>query len=107
MLSNSERPRYPRLTKKFRAKIRLTSTSAEVEGVTENISQVGAFISGLSWPAFQAEDQIMVRLYLPPEMTGQPEELSLEGPAVVKRVEQGRGKIAVEFSKKLRTFEVL
>jgi hypothetical protein len=107
MLSNIERRRYPRLTRNFRAKIRMTFTSAEVEGVTENISQVGAFISGLSWPSFQAEDKIIVRLFLPPEMTGQPEELSLEGPAVVKRVEQDRGKIAVEFSKKLRAFEVL
>ena len=40
-------------------------------------------------------------------MTGQPEALVLEGPAAVKRVEQDSGKIAVEFHKKLRTFEVL
>ncbi len=107
MPSNIERRRYPRLPRKFRAKMKMTLTSAEVEGVTENISQVGAFISDLSWPAFHEEDQIMVRLFLPPEMTGQPETLVLEGPAVVKRVEKDRGKMPVEFSKKLRTFEVL
>ena len=104
---NIERRRGPRLPTDFKAQMKMTLTSAKIEGVIENFSQVGAVISGVSSPAIQEGDRIWVRLSLPPEMTGQAEALILEGPAVVRRIENDRGEIAVEFSKQLRTFEVL
>ncbi len=47
MLSNMELRRYPRFPRKFRARMKMTIISAEVEDVTENISQVGPLISSL------------------------------------------------------------
>jgi hypothetical protein len=42
----------------------------------------------------------------PPEFTGQNDTLTLKGLGTVRRVDGDRWGIAVEFPKKLRTFEV-
>ena len=66
----------------------------------------GSLISTASWPEVQKNDKTTVRLFLPPEMTGQREALILQGPAVVKRVEEDRGGIVLQFTKQLKTFDV-
>jgi hypothetical protein len=46
-----------------------------------------------------------MRVYLPPEFTGQNNTLVLTGPALVKRIEKERQGVAVEFLRELRTFQ--
>ena len=42
-----------------------------VEGVTENISQGGAFVRVEDWHAFSAVDQVVVTILLPADFCGQ------------------------------------
>ena len=101
-----ERRNNTRLLKKFQATIKIPRANAEIDGVTENLSQGGAFISSRYLPSFQENDEAIVQLFLPPEMTGQQSTLILNGRAVVKRIDKKRYGIAVQFQKALKAFEV-
>jgi hypothetical protein len=100
-----ERRNNTRLLKKFQATIKIPRADAEIDGVTENLSQGGAFISSRYLPSFQENDEAIVLLFLPPEMTGQQSTLILNGPAVVKRIDKEKYGIAVQFQKALKAFE--
>ena len=99
-----ERRKYTRTPNKFKMKITVVRTSAEVDGVTQNLSQGGAFISSTSSLAFRKNDQAEMQIFLPPEFTGQEDTLTLTGPGVIKRIEQERKGVAVEFLTELKTF---
>jgi hypothetical protein len=100
-----ERRNYTRTLNNFKIKIRLARTSKEVDGVTENLSQGGAFVTSPSWPALQQDEQAETHLFLPPEFTGQKHVLTLTGPAVIRRIDQHKNGVAVEFLKELKTFK--
>jgi hypothetical protein len=102
-----ERRKHKRFQSRLKSKIELTHKSVELDGITEDLSQGGAFISTLSWSEVQENDKTTVRLFLPPEMTGQSDTLILQGSAVVRRAEKNRGGIALQFTKQLKTFDVL
>ena len=104
-MDSFERRKYTRTLNNFRTKIRLTSTSKEVDGVTRDLSQGGAFITTASWLDFRKNEQAEMRLFLPPEFTGQRDTLTLTGPAVITRVEQDRQGVAVKFLKELKAFK--
>jgi len=69
-MDSFERRKYTRTLNNFKIKIRLSRTSKEVDGVTENLSQGGAFVMSRSWPVLQKDEQAEMRLFLPPEFTG-------------------------------------
>jgi c-di-GMP-binding flagellar brake protein YcgR len=100
-----ERRNYLRRNMNFATKIKILRTSEEAEGVTQDLSQGGAFILSTSWRAFQQDDQTETCLLLPPELTGQPKTVLLRGPAVVKRIQGESGGIALQFLKEVKTFE--
>ena len=100
-----ERRKYTRTLNKFRARIRLPHTSEEIDGVTQNLSQGGAFIESASWLAFQQDQQAEMKIFLPPEFTGQRDTLTLTGPAVIKRIVEHKKGVAVEFLRELKTFQ--
>ena len=102
-----ERRKHKRFKSRLKSKIELTHNSVELDGMTEDLSQGGAFISTSSWSEVQENDKTTVRLFLPPEMTGQSDTLILHGPAVVRRVANDRGGIALQFINQLKTFDVL
>ena len=104
-MDSFERRKYTRTLNNFKTKIRLTRSSEEVEGVTLDLSQGGAFVTSASWPDCRKNEQAEMRLFLPPEFTGQRDTLTLTGPAVIKRVEQDRQGVAVKFLKELKTFK--
>jgi c-di-GMP-binding flagellar brake protein YcgR len=106
MRSPFERRNFIRLPKKFQVNVKIPRTGAEIDGVTENLSQGGALISSKSLPAFQRNDEAIVEFFVSPEMTGQRHILILKGMVVIKRIEKERQGIAVEFHKKLSSFEV-
>ena len=100
-----ERRKYARTTNKFGIRIKLARTSTEVDGITQNLSQGGAFISSPSWLLFQKNDQAEMQIFLPPEFTGQRDTLTLTGPGVLKRIEKDNQGVAFEFLRELKTFE--
>ncbi len=102
----SDRRKYPRLSQSFQARARLLHRTAELPGITHNLSQSGAFIISPSWSDFQVDDETEMMFFLPPEFTGQKDTLILKGLGTVRRVDGDRWGIAIEFPKELRTFEV-
>ena len=102
-----ERRKHKRFQKRLKSKIELTHNSVELDGITKDLSQGGAFISTSGWSEVKENDKTTVRLSLPPKMTGQSDTLILQGPAVVRRIENERGGIALQFAKQLKTFDVL
>ena len=102
----SDKRKYPRLSQNFQTKARIPRTAEQLSGITDNLSQSGAFIISTSWYDFQLDDQTEIIFFLPPEFTGQNHTLILKGLGTVRRVDRDRWGIAVEFLKELRTFEV-
>ena len=100
-----ERRKYPRAPSKFKVKVKLARTSTDVDGVTQNLSQGGAFISIPYWPICEKDDEAEMQIFLPPEFTGQTGTLTLTGPGVLKRIETELEGVAIEFSRELKTFE--
>ena len=100
-----ERRKYVRTQNNFRIMVKIARRSTELDGITQNLSQGGAFISSPSWLLFQKNDQAEMRIFLPPEFTGQRDTLTLTGPGVLKRIEEDKQGIAFEFLRELKTFE--
>ena len=103
----NDRRKCARLIQEFPVRARVLGTPLEVEGVTLDVSQGGAFIVSLSWSAFQANDQTEIQFSLPPTFTGQKRSLFLQGQGIVIRVDGNRVGIAIEFLQELRTFKVI
>jgi hypothetical protein len=104
-MDSFERRKYTRTLNNFKIKIRLARTSKEADGVTHNLSQGGAFVMSPSWPVLQKDEQAEMRLFLPPEFTGQNQTLTLTGPAVIRRIDKHKQGVAVQFLKELKTFK--
>jgi hypothetical protein len=104
--SLGDRRKYFRQPNRFRTRVTIDRTSTEVEGLTLDVGQGGMFFSTPLWRAFQENDSTTVHLYLPPEMTGQPDTLILKGEGTVRRIEQTRKGVAIEFSRRLGAFAV-
>ena len=104
-MATFERRKYLRTSSEFKVKIKHARTDAEIVGVTQNISQGGAFISSASWPDFEKDDQAEIRIFLPPEFTGQADTLILDGPGVFKRIDRDKQGVAIEFRKELKAFK--
>jgi hypothetical protein len=76
-----------------------------LEGTSVDLSQGGAFIQVDDWQSFQVHDQAVVTFFLPPEYTGQNTTVTLQGGAVIRRVDQEKGGIGLEFIKNFRQFD--
>ena len=105
MTAIDERRRHVRINRQFVTKISTTRTDYETQGVTENISQGGAYIKVEDWRAFQTGDQTVITFFLPPSFTDRSKTIALRGEAEVKRVEQQNEGIALEFSRYFQEFE--
>jgi hypothetical protein len=106
MQSRADRRQYLRLTRKFKIDIRIIRNSMEIQGHTVDLSQGGAFVSTQYWSSVKKGDETEMRLFLPPDFSGQSRTLVLGGLARVERVESDREGIALQFIKELRTFKV-
>jgi hypothetical protein len=100
-----ERRQHVRLRRQLSVIITLPRLSVEVSGETEDLSQAGTLVSLPGYSSFNT-GEVSIQLFLPPEMTGQRETLVLVGPAVVKRIDHESQSLALQFSRKLKTFEL-
>ena len=53
----------------------------------------------------EVDDQVSIGIFLSPKMTGQSQNLILNGPGVVKRIEGNKEGAAVQFLINLKAFE--
>ena len=104
MDSPFERRKYPRMVTVFKVTLTRTDQTSELEAVTHDVSQTGSLILTSHWNTFTQGDRTDLRLFLPPDFTGQPSTLILRGPGIVRRLDADRNGIAVEFLRSLRTF---
>jgi len=105
MTGSDERRRYVRIDRQFLTQIFTPRSEYETQGVTENISQGGAYIIVEDWRAFQTGDQTVITFLLLPSFTDRGKIIGLRGEAEVKRVDQQKEGIALEFSKDFQEFE--
>jgi hypothetical protein len=76
-----------------------------LDGTSVDLSQGGAFIQVKNYQSLQVQDRATVTFFLPPEYTGQNTTVTLQGGAVIRRVDQKNGGIGVEFVKNFRQFD--
>jgi hypothetical protein len=90
----SYRRKYPRLSQSFTARARLLYGSAQLSGITHDLTPSGVFIFNPSWCDFLVDDEREIILFLPPEFTGQNETLILKGLGAVRRFDSDRWAIS-------------
>ncbi len=105
MTASDERRRYVRINRQFVTQIFTPRSDYKTQGVTENISQGGAYIKVEDWRAFQTGDQTVIIFFLPPRFTDRGKSVGLRGEAEVRRVDQQNEGIALEFSRDFQEFE--
>ena len=94
-----------RIQREFVTEIFNAVRDYQTEGVTENVSQGGAFIKTKDWRAFRTGDQTILILFLPPSFTDRDKSIGLRGEAIIKRIDQKNEGIALEFAKSFQDFE--
>lgn len=104
-MKNPNRREHIRKVHHFQSSLFKLGLYSPAAGMTENLSPGGAFINTRDWHAFQARDQVVVTLFIPPSFSGQERTISLQGAATVARVDQKNKGIAVQFETTLKQFE--
>jgi hypothetical protein len=105
LMTTRERRKHVRIKRRFVTEISDAKGQYETEGVTEDVSQGGAFIRTKDWRAFQTGDQAVVTFFLPSSFTDSNQSICLRGDAVIKRIDQKIEGIALEFRKNFQQFE--
>ena len=105
MTGSDERRRHVRINRQFVTQIFTPRSDYETQGVTENISQGGAYVKVEDWRPFQTGDQTVITFFVPPSLTDRGKTIGLRGEAEVKRVDQQNEGIALEFSRYFQEFE--
>ena len=104
-MRRTDQRQLPRMTQNFQVKLRKKGQDFSLEGRSVNIGQGGAFIKTEHWRSLQVDNRGVLTFLLPPEFTKQSHVISLEGSAVVTRVDQENESVAVEFVRSFRQFE--
>jgi len=104
-MRKTDQRQLPRMTQNFQVKLRKRGQDFSLEGRSVNIGQGGAFIKTEHWRSLQVDNRAVLTFLLPPEFTGQSHVISLQGSAVVTRVDQENESVAVEFVRSFRQFE--
>jgi hypothetical protein len=104
-MTATDRRRNVRLNLRFRVKLCRDGLNLWFEGISANLSQVGAYIETKDWSFFQVHDQTIITCFLPPDFTGQNNTISMQGAAIIRRIDHVNEGVAVEFVKSFKQFE--
>jgi hypothetical protein len=104
-MTSRERRKHVRIQRQFEARLFNAKVKCETEGLTENISQGGVYVKTRDWRSFQTGDQAIVTLFLPPNFTDREKMFGLRGNAIVRRVDNKKEGVALEFASELQEFE--
>jgi len=100
-----EQREHVRFNRPFVTEVLNLKSRYTARGVTENVSQGGAFVKTKDWRAFQVNDQMMVTFFLPPTHPSQEPVVGLRGTATVTRIDHQNEGIAVKFGTNFQDFE--
>jgi hypothetical protein len=97
-METHDRRAYARFGHRLFTKFSKAGLYAPVEGVTENISQGGAFVTTNEWKAFHPCERVIVTFFLSPDLTGQDKTMGLQGEGIIARVDQDGTGVGVQFA---------
>ena len=100
-----DRRKHERLNLQLPVMLSKIGLYSPIEGMTENLSQGGAFIKTRNWHYFLINDKAVVAFFLPPSFTGHNKTIGLEGTAVIARIDQENEGIGLRFTKDFKEFE--
>jgi hypothetical protein len=104
MVGREERE-HVRLNRSFVTEVLNLKSHHTARGVTENVSQGGAFVKTKDWRAFQVNDQMMVTFFMPATDPRQGPLVGLRGAAAVIRIDHQNEGIAGKFKTNFQNFE--
>jgi len=104
IMERGNRRQHKRLSFHFATILNTPRFELPIEGVTQNLSQGGALIKTGDWRTFQIDESAIVTLFLPPTFSGQDETIGLQGMAVVRRIDQEKEGVAVQFTESFKQF---
>jgi hypothetical protein len=104
-MNSRERRKHVRIQRQFEARLFNAKVKYETEGLIENISQGGVYVRTRDYRSFQTGDQAIVTLFLPPDFTNREKMFGLRGNAIVRRVDNKKEGVALEFVRELEKFE--
>jgi len=97
-METHDRRAYVRVGHRLFTKFSKAGLYTPVEGVTENISQGGAFVTTDKWEAFQLRERVIVTFFLSPDLTGQDKTMGLQGEGIIARVDREGTGVGVQFA---------
>jgi len=100
-----DRRRNIRLNVQFLSQLRREGSDFDLGAVTDNVSQIGAFVKTEAWKTFQLSEQVEVTFFVPPSFSGQDVIIGLKGLAFIARLNERREGIGLEFTKSLKQFD--
>lgn len=95
---------YMRCTGHFPAKLSMAERTFAIEGMTENISQVGTFIKTKDWHTFKPNDQVSIAISLPSVFSEQYTAVEMEGPGIISRIDEENEGVGIQFIKSFKQF---
>jgi FHA domain/PilZ domain len=98
LMETHDRRAYARFGHRLFTKFSKAGLYTPVEGVTENISQGGAFVTTDGWEAFQPSERVIVTFFLSPDLTGQDKTMGLQGEGIIARVDPEGTGVGVQFA---------
>jgi hypothetical protein len=78
---------------------------SSIEGVTENISQVGTFIKTKDWKTLKTDDQVSVAISLPSVFSEQYATVEMVGPGIITRVDEENEGVGIQFIRSFKQFK--
>ena len=97
-METHDRRAYVRFGHRLFTKFSKAGLYTPVEGVTENISEGGAFVTTDGWEVFQPRERVIVTFFLSPDLTGQDKTMGLQGEGIIARVDREGTGVGVQFA---------
>ena len=88
----------------FPVRITKQDMDTAIRGVTENLSQIGAFIRTRDLSAFKVNDEVSLYIFIPSLFSSRFKSVGMEGKGLITRIDERSQAIAVEFRTNFKEF---
>jgi len=96
---------FMRISSHLPAELSTGTLGPKITGITENLSQIGAFIKTKEWHKFAVNDQVSVCITLPSLLSPHGVPTSVEGTGLIARIDPVNEGVGVHFSRSLNRFK--
>jgi hypothetical protein len=96
---------FMRISSHLPAELSTGTFGPKITGITENLSQIGAFIKTREWHKFAVNDQVSVCITLPSLLSPHGVPTSVEGTGLIARIDPVNEGVGVHFSRSINRFK--